>query len=260
MGDGLGGPTAIQAVAAGAAEAGVSSLPAIINAVAAGLPVQGVSDLQSALPGQPLEYYYVRKDSGINSLADLKGKTFAVNLIKSSFHYTAIMALEKEGIKEDQLEWKLIPFGNQAQALEQGEVDVIGLMEPFNGKAKAVYSDTFKLLFTAEDVFGQKQFTTHFVNKVWATYNPAQAEAFVKSIVEAIEWVETHQKEAKPIIAKYTGIEKQYVPDYHFQKNGQVVEADVKFWLDYLKGRGDVTADWLTPDEVATNEFNPFVK
>ncbi|MBN2003084.1 MAG: ABC transporter substrate-binding protein, partial [Anaerolineae bacterium] len=69
IGDVLGGPTAIQAVASGSAEAGLSSLPAIVNANAAGLPIVGVSDIQSALPDQPLEYYYVRCDSDITSLA-----------------------------------------------------------------------------------------------------------------------------------------------------------------------------------------------
>lgn len=259
VGDVLGGPTAIQAVASGSAEAGLSSIPAIINANAAGLPVLGVSDIQSALPGQPLEYYYVRSDSGIDSLADLPGKTFAVNLWKSSFHYTALMALEQQDIPEDSINWLLLPFPNQPQALAEGEVDVIGLMEPYNGLAKATYGDQIKLLFTAEDVFGQKQFTTHFVNRVWAEYNPEAARAFVAGIVDSIAWIEANQAQAKPIIAKYTGIEEKYVPDYHFQPHGQVIEADIEFWLKYLVKRGDVEVDWLKAGNIASNRYNEAV-
>ncbi|MBN2005800.1 MAG: ABC transporter substrate-binding protein [Anaerolineae bacterium] len=260
IGDVLGGPTAIQAVASGSAEAGLSSLPAIVNANAAGLPIVGVSDIQSALPDQPLEYYYVRCDSGIESLADLPGKTFAVNLWRSSFHYTALMALEKEKIAEDSLEWVLLSFDNQIPALANGEVDVIGLMEPYNGYARANYGDEFCLLFDALDVFGPKQFTTHFVNRVWAQYNPEAAEAFVGGIADAAAWIEQNQEEAKGIIAQYTGVEAQFVPEYHFQENAAVIEDDVSFWLNYLVRRGDVTVDWLNPAEIATNRYNPALK
>jgi NitT/TauT family transport system substrate-binding protein len=258
-GDVLGGPTAIQAVSAGSADAGLSSLPALINANAAGLPVVGVSDIQSALPGQPLEYYYVRSDSGIKSIKDLPGKKFAVNLWRSSFHYTALMAIEQQQIAEDSLEWVLLPFDHQTEALMQGEVDVIGLMEPYNTYALSEHGDQIRLLFDASDVFGDKQFTTHFVNRIWAQYNPNTAQAFVGGIVDAIHWIEKNQMEAKSIIASYTEIPAEYIPEYHFQPDGTVVEEDVIFWLEYLQKRQDVKAGWLKPDTIATNRYNPFL-
>ncbi|MFP4322777.1 MAG: ABC transporter substrate-binding protein [Anaerolineales bacterium] len=255
IGDVLGGPTAIQAVAGGSAEAGLSSLPALINANAAGLPVQGVSDIQSALPSQPLEYYYVRADSDLNRVEDLAGATIAVNLWRSSFHYTAIMALENAGLDEDSADWVLLPFENQATALARGDVDVIGLMEPYNGYAQANYAEDFRLLFDAIDVFGEKQFTTHFVNREWAAQNPEAARAFVAGITQAIAWIEANQDAARAIIAEYTGIDADFVPDYRFQPDGRVVMEDVRFWINYLRGRGDIARD-LTPEDVATNAYN----
>lgn len=256
IGDVLGGPTAIQAVASGSAEAGLSSIPAIINANAAGLPVIGVSDIQSSLENQPLEYYYVLNDSKIQNITDLSDKKFAVNLWRSSFHYTALMALEQNKVDETSLEWVLLPFDRQAEALIKGDVDVIGLMEPYNSYAVATYGDKIRLLFDATDVFGEKQFTTHFVNRVWAEYNPVAAQGFVDGIVEAVAWIENNQSEAKAIVSEYTGIPAEYVPEYHFQPNAQVVMTDVTFWLDYLKRRGDITADWLRPESIATNQYN----
>lgn len=257
VGDVLAGPTAIQAVSAGSAEAGLSSIPAIVNANAAGLPIVGVTDVQSAVAGQPLEYYYVRADSDIHSLADLPGHSFAVNLWRSSFHYTALMALEQAGIDEDSLTWQLLSFPDQITALAEGSVDVIGLMEPYNGFAMSEFADDFRLLFDASDVFGDKQFSLHFVNRIWARENPDAARAFVGGIVDAIEWIESNPDAAKPIIAKYTGIDEAFVPDYHFQPGGVVVEDDISFWLEYLIGRGDVTAEWLTPSEIANNDYRP---
>lgn len=256
IGDVLAGPTAIQAVSSGEAQAGVSSIFAIINANAAGLPVIGVTDLQSALPGQPLEYYYSLKDSPYQTLEDLPGAVHAVNLWRSSFHYTALMALEQAGVDEDAVEFVLLPFDNQLPALLAGEVDVIALMEPYNARALAVSGDQLHLVYDAEQIFGQKQFSLHFINRIWAADHPDEAKAFVSGIVDAIAWIEANQEDAKAIISKYTGIEVEYVPVYHYQENGHVVMEDVQFFLDYLIERGDVEATWLQAENIATNQYN----
>mgnify|MGYP002641007380 CR=1 FL=1 len=255
IGDVLAGPTAIQAVSAGEAQAGLSSIPAIINANLAGLPIQGVSDIQSALEGQPLEYYYTRCDSGIKTIEDLKGKDFAVNLWYSSFHYTAIMELEKAGMTEEDVNFILMSFPNQIPALIAGEVDVIGLMEPYNGMAAAQFADQICLLFDANDTFGNKQFTLHFVNRIWAENNPEEAAAFVAGIVEAIDWIENNQDEAKQIIAEYTEIPAEFVPEYHFQNNGMVIVEDVQFWYDYMTAASEAD-QWLDLESIATNQYN----
>ncbi|NWJ47179.1 MAG: ABC transporter substrate-binding protein [Chloroflexi bacterium] len=255
IGDSLGGPTAIQAVSTGRAEAGLSSIPAIINAAASGIPVMGVTDIQSAVGDQPLEEYFV-KDPAIKSVKDLKGKRVAVNLWKSSFHYTAIMALEKAGFTEKDVEFVLIPFERQAAALASGQVDMIGLMQPYTAFAKAEQGQQLIPLFTAFDVFGKKQFTVHFVNSIWAKYNSEAASAFANGIADSVAWIEANQDEAKPIIAKYTGVEAKYIPTYHFQPDARVVPEDAQFWLDYMLKRGDITASWLKPEDFVTNRYN----
>lgn len=257
VGDVLGGPTAIQAVSSGSVEAGLSSLPALINANASGLPVVGVSDIQSAIGDQPLEEFFVRADSDIQDIGDLRGKTIAVNLWRSSFHYTLLMALEQADIAEEEVTFVLLPFDKQGEALRQRQVDLIGLMEPYGSMVRATYGSEVRVLFTALDVFGEKQFTTHFVNREWAERNPEAARSFVDGIVDAIAWIEAHPEEAKPIIATYTGIAEEQVPAYRFQPEGRVVMDDVRFWLDYMVQRGDVEVSAsLTPEQIATNRFN----
>lgn len=254
----LGGPTAIQAVASGRADGGLASFPALINAAAAGLPVIGVSDVQSALPGQPLEEYFVKGDSPIESMKDLPGHSFAVNLWKSSFHYTALMALGQNGIKPEDVQFTLLPFDKQIGAITSGAVEVVGLMEPYATYLRQ--QGGYRVLFNAIDVFGTKQFCPHFINSVWAEAHPKEAEAFVSGIVESINWIEANQAEAKKIIAKYTGIEEKYVPEYHFQKNGAVIMEDVKFWMEYMKSSGDLKVNWIKPEDIATNLYNKKIK
>lgn len=248
-----GGATAVQMVSSGDVHGALLSTMAIINARSAGLPVIGVADIQSAFNESPLEEFFVRKDSGIESIEDLKGKKIAINLVKSSFHYTWLMALENAGMKVEDVTFINLSFDQQQAALERGDVDAIGLMQPYTKSARD--SEQLKMLFDATDIFGEKQFCEIFINSVWAENNKETAEKFVSGIVKAIEWIEANQQEAKKIISKYTGIDVDKIDDYKFQKNGIVVESDAAYWLEYMK-RAEGAAAWLTVDDIVTNKYN----
>lgn len=249
-----GGPTALQAITGGSAEACVSSYMAVINARAQGLPVMAISDIQSSIGDQPLEEFFVRKDSGIRSIADLRGRKIAVNLVKSSFHYTWLMALADAGMGETDVEIVILPFDQQGLALSNSHVDAIGVMQPYSGHARR--NPEFKTLFTALDIFGERQFCAHVINSGWAEKNPVQVTNFVAAIADATTWIEANQSEAKAIMVKYTGIPAESIDDYHFQKNAAIIENDAQYWLDYMRSTGEVTADWLTVRDFATNRYN----
>lgn len=252
-----GGATAVQMVSSGDVQGALLSTMALINAVGAGMPVIGVTDIQSAFEAAPLEEFYVRADSGINSVADLKGKKIAINLVKSSFHYTWLMALENAGISADDVTFVNLSFDQQEAALMRGDVDAIGLMQPYAPKARN--NKELKMLFDAVDVFGEKQFSEIFVNSVWAENNVEDAEAFVKGIVKATKWIQENQDEAKQIISKYTGIDASLIDDYVYQENAMVIEEDCSYWIEYMK-KVEGTPNWVTVDRVVTNKYNEAVK
>jgi len=252
-----GGPTGVQMVASGEVDASLSSYMAIINSVNAGLPIIGVTDVQSSIIGAPLEEFYVKENSGINELKDLKGKTIAINLFNSSFHYTWLIALAEVGLSADDVNFVLLPFDVQLTALENGNVDAIGLMTPFSAVAKN--TEGMKMLFSALDVFGEKQFATHFLNKTWANKNPKDAEKFVAGIVKAINFSKDNQAEAKNIIEKYSNIDSELIADYYFQENGMVVLEDAQYWIDYMKVL-DPSIVLTSAKEIVTNDYNKLVK
>lgn len=259
IGDVLAGPNAIQAVSGGSAEAGLSSVPAIINANSAGLPVQGVVDVQTTLQGQSLQNWYVRSDSPLNSLQDLckqdEKPVYAVNIWRSSFHYTSLLAFEKHGISEDCVEWVLLPFTEQITALQQENVDVIGLIEPYQTFLENEQGDSVRMLYNDfDDVYGEKHVSLIFVNRIWARENTETATAFASGISDAINWIEDNQAEASVIISKYTGIPESSVRAYHFTDNGKVRMVDVEFWLKRLQETEGVP-DWLNLDDIATNAY-----
>lgn len=252
-----GGATAVQMVSSGDVQGALLSTMALINARTSGLPVVGVADIQSAFADAPLEQFFVRKDSGIDSIADLKGKKIAINLVKSSFHYTWIMALENAGLTEDDVQFVNLSFDQQEAALERGDVDAIGLMQPYTKSARE--NDNLKMLYTDVDAFGERQFCEIFINSVYAENNPEKAEAFVAGIVKATEWIQNNQQEAKQIISKYTGIDPAYIDDYKFQNNAMVSEEDCAYWLEFMK-KVENTPDWVKVEDIVTNKYNKAIK
>ena len=250
------GPTALQAISGGNAEAGLSFIGATINARAQGLPVVGVSDIQSAFEHAPLAEFFVRTDSGIDSVEDMRGRTIAINLVHASFHHKWLMALEAVGIDESEVVWTVLPFEQQALSLENGHVDAIGVLQPHTVMARQ--NSDFRQLFTAYDVFGERQFTTHVFNSTWAENNFGAVAGFVAAVAEATTWIADNQQAAAQMVSLHTGVDVAYIEDYFFQPNARVNMEDVQFWLDYMRKTGLVTADWLTVEDFATNKFNPF--
>jgi ABC-type nitrate/sulfonate/bicarbonate transport system substrate-binding protein len=261
IGDVLAGPNAIQAVSGGSAELALSSIAALVLANGQGLPVQGVADVQTTFENQHLQRWYVLNDSPLQTLEDVttadKPPVFCVNIWRSSFHTTALMAFDQRGIPEDAVEWRLLSFADQIPALIAGQCDIIGLMEPYQSYLQQQYDGQVRVLLDDyNDIYGQAMVSLIFANRVWARDNPDLVKAYVAGTVDAINWIEAHESEARAIIAKYTGIPNTAIPDYHFTKNGCIDAASVSMWRDYLLQRGDLTADWVTPEDVGTNIYN----
>jgi NitT/TauT family transport system substrate-binding protein len=248
-----GGATAVQMVSSGQVQGALVSTMAIINSVAAGLPIIGVADIQSSFEEAPLEEFFVLANSGINTIQDLAGKKIAINLVKSSFHYTWLMALQNAGMLDTDVTFVTLPFAQQEEALLQGSVDAIGLIQPWTKRTRD--NELVKTLLTGVDVFGERQFCEIFVNKVWAENNVADAKAFTTAIARAANWTKDNQAEAKEMVSKYTGIDVDMIDDYIFQPNGQVVVEDAQFWLDYMKANHG-TPSWVTADMIVTNQYN----
>lgn len=248
-----GGATAVQMIESRDADAGLLSYMALVNAVNEGMSVTGVADLQSSFEEAPLEEFFVRADSGIKDITDLKGKKIAINLVKSSFHYTWLMELEKAGMTEDDVEFVVLSFDQQILALKNGQVDAIGLMSPYS--AEALNDSDLAKMYDATDSFGERQFCDIIASTKYGEENPEALTAFVSGITDAMEWAMENQAEAKKIMEKHTGIKAELIADYKFQENGAVIMDDVQYWLDYMKAHGNIK-DSITAEDIATNQYN----
>lgn len=257
-----GGPNAVQAVSSGQIHAGQAAVPVINNANVAGLPIQAVLDMQTIKSDFPIFRWYVRADSGIQSFSDLKDGKYkvAVNALKAYTYYTYLRAFAKYGIDPANIEFVAMPFPDQANALMKGDVDVVAYPIPFAEFTVRDLGDKVVELENSYEIAGDHASSYIFLNRVWAQSNTETAQAFVTAIAEAEDWIMLNQEQAKVIVSKYTEIPAEVLPDFFYNAHGAVDMAQIQAWQDYQKSTGDIAVDWLTAEQVATNEYNLLLK
>ena len=104
-----------------------------------------------------------------------------------------------------------------------GEVDVIGLIPPYQGYLTAgEYGDQVRELWNDYDFYGSKHVSLIFVNRAVGAVQPLLLfKAFALGVADAIAWSEEHQEEAAAIVGKYTGIDPTAIGDYHYRRRGR---------------------------------------
>ena len=110
---------------------------------------QGIGLKAAALGHRDGNVIIVSKD--INSVEELKGKTFAIPHRQSSHNILLNLALEKGGLTVDDLNITELAPTEMPSALAGGQIDGYCVAEPFG--AKAVSLDVGKVLYTSEELW-----------------------------------------------------------------------------------------------------------
>lgn len=123
-------------LASGEFQAGESSAAAgLFNALARDVDVRIVADDGQLKPDTGVAAMMVRQDlldSGeVTSLADLKGRTIAVTAEGSAMNLLVVQALEKIGMKPEDVTMVTLAFPAMLAALASKDVDAAMLTEPF---------------------------------------------------------------------------------------------------------------------------------
>ncbi len=158
-------------------------------------------------PKKPGSYILVRPDSPITKPDDLRGKTVGTYSGPSQKSY-ALMVLRKLGLKEpDDVRLVQVASSAQVQALFGGSFDALFTVEPYGSVAiskgaKAIASAVRTTYISDPFWLGSGE-----IHKSFAEKQPKAVEALLGALEQASEYIETHESEAREILARRTSTE-----------------------------------------------------
>lgn len=185
-----GTPAMITALATGELDIAVLAFSTL------GLAIQnaGIDDLrvvadefQDGAPGYYSNQYFVRTDSGINKIEDLKGKVLATNAIGSGIDVAMRAALKKHGLI-DKRDYTVIeaPFPTMAAMLKEKKADMVAGVPPFS--FNPIFKTEAKVLMDQTAGIGRSQFVFWTMRKPFIDKNRAALVDFFEDVIRIERW------------------------------------------------------------------------
>lgn len=204
----LGSGAAIStAVAAGAADIGVTNPLPLIAAVEHGIPFVYICG--GALINFDEGALCVSPDSPIHTGKDFDGKTIATSSL-NDINVVAIKAwIDRTGGDSSKAHFVEIPFAEMGPSLQRGVVDAAPIVEPALSVAKR--AGTVRVLLPSMySVFGPGfMIAGWFCRADWLKNNRDAARRFVGATYDVARWANAHPDESAAILAKYAKLDPQ---------------------------------------------------
>jgi taurine transport system substrate-binding protein len=175
-----GGGDVIRAMASGQVHIGEAGSAPVASALSQGLPVELVWILDDIADAEAM---VVRNGSGVNTLADLKGKKIGVPFT-STTHFHTLVALEAAKVDPNGVRILNMRPPEIAAAWERGDIDATFVWDPVLSKVKA----TGKQIASSGQISretGKATFDGIIANKPWAAANADFMAKFLPAIAKA---------------------------------------------------------------------------
>lgn len=148
------------------------------------------------------EALLVRKDSPLKTLADLRGRSVALNK-GSNVQYFLVKALEHAGLAYADVKVVYLPPADARAAFERGIVDAWAIWDPY--LASVQVSQSPRVLATAEGVAQNQQL--YVGRRDFVEQHPAVLKAVLQSLHATDAWLGEHGAEATGYLAPQLGID-----------------------------------------------------
>lgn len=124
---------------------------------------------------------------GIQTIADLKGKTVAVDALSTGVSFALKETLDKGGVKESEVSYIAVGNSdNRWKAMQEGKAQAGMLAVPADMAAVAQGS---KALATVGSSLGNYLGNVVAVRQSWATSHRSELQAFVGGVSDALTWL-----------------------------------------------------------------------
>ena len=188
-----------------------------VDFVITGLGLEGVDiKVLASINTAIIDYIIARKDRGISSLSDLKGKKIGIKPGSSAEYYLG-RTLIFNNLSLQDVELVALHPPDMPEAIAQGEVDATITWHPHNYHIKNSLGDN-AIVWSAHG--GQDVYWVIFSKDEFAQQYPEKIKRLLKALVQAEEFVKHDNLEAKEIIARRVNLDLPYIEsvwsDFHF--------------------------------------------
>ncbi len=241
-----GTPPMITAMAVGELEIGNLAYSTL------GIAIQnaGIHDLQviadefqDGVPGYYSDEFFVRKDSGIAKIEDLKSKVVATNAAGSGIDIAMKTMLHKHGL-EDKRDYTTLeaPFPAMAPMLAEKKVDMVPGVLPFS--LNPALRGSSNVLFTQKEGVGRTQMIIWAARKSFLDKNRAAMVDFMEDVLRIERWYldPKNHTEVAAIGARLLKVPPERL-DWLFSKQDYYRDPNGKPDLDALKKNVEMTRD-----------------
>jgi NitT/TauT family transport system substrate-binding protein len=176
------------------------SLPATIAAIQSGLDLKLImssSDSHDELA------WVVKRDSPIQSLAHLKGKTITFTAPKSVTEMIARTIMKREGLYDQVKFLSSNGVGNGLTMLAHGSVDATVLSEPTLTKS----ANKYRIIVRVSDHLPEIAWSVGITTPDFAAKQPDKLRALIKARRRAVDFIYEKPAEAARIYADLFGVE-----------------------------------------------------
>ncbi|HWR58114.1 MAG TPA: ABC transporter substrate-binding protein [Thermodesulfovibrionales bacterium] len=176
----------------------------------------------------------VRKDSAIQGVEDLAGRTVAIPGYSSVQDFLLRKALEAAGVDPKKVNIIVIKPPEMIAALDTKQIDAFIAWEPH--PSKSVTMGVGRVLISSSKIWKHHPCCIVAVEDTFFSKNPKKVRAFIKAHAKAIGYIKKNPAEALRIGMKYTGMDEATVREAlgHIEYDYFAKEEDIKEYMQYL--------------------------
>jgi len=193
---------------------------------ALGIENAGMDDLrvigdefQDGVPGYHTNPFYVRNDSPIHSVEDLKGKVLATNEVGSAVDMAMLAMLAKHGLRDKRdLTIIEVRFPDMKAMLAERKVDLIPAVTPFGYDPQL--QEFSRTLFTQADAIGRTQMIVRVARAGFLAEHRAAMVDFMEDYLHALHYLldPAHHDEAVQLATQATKQKPEMYQSWFFTK------------------------------------------
>jgi taurine transport system substrate-binding protein len=167
----------------------------------------------------------VRRDSGIETPSDLRGKRIGY-FAGSSAHYGLIMTLRQHGISRDHVDLLDMPPEKQMIALMNKDLEAAMVWEPWI--QRMVHEGNARLIAIEGDLGIYTNVASISVQREWLLEHRETAVRFLRALIMAYDALQKNHSVAIRAVVKETGTKKEWVE----QMYRDAPPPNIHLWAD----------------------------